>query len=244
MRAHSSPPAHYVKLRRSFFRRPPLRVARDLLGLYFFRRTARSLLVGRIVEVEAYGGKDDPASHAYRGETNRNAAMFLEGGHLYVYFTYGMHFCANVVTGKAGEGSAVLIRAVEPIAPINSLVRNRMRKRERRTSERSLRRTPQAVDLRLLSSGPARFSEAFRIGRSDNGKDLCGSEIWLARSTRRGRKLKVERSPRVGVTQGKHRRWRFSIAGNPFVSGVHSSGSRRKAGQHIRAVWLSGARHE
>jgi DNA-3-methyladenine glycosylase len=108
-------------LPRSFYIRPTITVAKDLLGKYLVRRIQKKLLVGRIVEVEAYLGEKDPASHAYRGKTKRNEVMFEEGGHLYVYFTYGMHFCCNVVTEEAGKGRAVLLRAVEPIVGVEEM---------------------------------------------------------------------------------------------------------------------------
>ena len=111
-------------LSRSFYLQPALQVAQELLGKYFIRRIGKNLLIGKIVEVEAYRS-NDPASHSFRGKTNRNSVMFCEGGHLYVYFTYGMHFCVNIVTGKEGIGEAVLIRAVEPLVGIEMMKTNR-----------------------------------------------------------------------------------------------------------------------
>jgi DNA-3-methyladenine glycosylase len=208
----------FVKLRRSFYVRPTLAVARDLLGVYLLRRVGPRTLIGRIVEVEAYRGSDDPASHAYRGRTKRNEVMFFKGGYLYVYFTYGMHYCANVVTGKSGTGSATLIRAVEPVGSVETLVNNRMRGRRGRSTPRSRRHASKPLERHQLCSGPARVCEAFALTGKDNGKDLCGSEIWLARRGRSRQNVRVGRSPRVGVTQGMERRWRFYIAGSPSVS--------------------------
>ena len=103
------------KLPRSFYLKPTLTVARELLGKYLVRKISRTTLIGKLVDVEAYLGDQDPASHAYNGRTKPNDVMFGEAGHLYVYFTYGMHHCANVVTGKEQVAHAVLLRAVEPI---------------------------------------------------------------------------------------------------------------------------------
>jgi DNA-3-methyladenine glycosylase len=218
MKREALRPRRAVKLGRSFYVRPTVTVARDLLGLYLLRRVGPRTLIGRIVEVEAYRGSDDPASHAYRGKTKRNEVMFFEGGHLYVYFTYGMHHCANVVTGKSGAGSAVLIRAVEPMGPVEAFMRNRMRGRRRRSTSRSRRHVSTPLERHQLCSGPARVCEAFALTGKDNGKDLCGSEIWLARSGRSRQNVQVARSPRVGVTQGVERRWRFYVEGSPFIS--------------------------
>ena len=113
------------KLSREFYLRPTLKVAKDLIGKFLVRRLNGKLLIGRIVEIEAYLGEKDPASHAYKGKTKRNEVMFGEGGHLYVYFTYGMHFCSNVVTEQEGIGHAVLLRAVEPLQGLETMARNR-----------------------------------------------------------------------------------------------------------------------
>ncbi len=200
------------KLPRSFYLRPTLAVARDLLGKFLVRRWERTLLVGRIVEVEAYLGAHDPASHAYHGPTRRNSVMFGEGGHLYVYFTYGMHFCCNVVTEGEGTGHAVLLRAAEPIRGTEVMAR--------------LRGVgdPGDDDLPLphsqllsLCSGPGKLCQAFGIGRMDNGADLCGNAIWLAEGPEAlARRIGI--STRIGIRGGEQHRWRYFLKDSPFVS--------------------------
>jgi DNA-3-methyladenine glycosylase len=191
------------KLPRSFYLRPTLAIARDLLGKFLFRQIGSKFLVGRIVETEAYSGSMDPASHAYRGKTERNAVMFREGGHLYVYFTYGMHFCANVVTESEGKGCAVLIRAVEPLEGIDAMAR--------------ARNLP-AAEMRKLCSGPAKLCEAFGIGRKENGTDLCGSTIWIAKPDGSEKRIRIARTRRIGISHAKDHLWRFTIADSPFLS--------------------------
>ncbi len=194
-------------LQRSFYLRPTLKVARDLLGKRIVRRRGRKILIGKIVEVEAYRGSIDPASHAYRGKTKRNAVMFGEGGHLYVYFTYGMHFCSNIVTGKKGIGEAVLIRAVEPLAGLEEMKKNRNLKTFRWNKKM----------LQELTSGPARFCRAFGIARIDNGADLLGQSIFLVPGDRVPSRL-IRRTSRIGIRNGTEKRWRFFIKDNRWVS--------------------------
>jgi len=129
--------------------------------------------------------------------------MFRKGGHLYVYFTYGMHFCSNIVTEKEGIGRAVLLRAVEPIGGIELMVRNRRKG---------------TVSLIDLTNGPAKLCQAFGIARSENGMDLCGSEIWIAKDVRARKVIRVARSSRIGISEGKQQRWRFYVRESPFVS--------------------------
>ncbi|MGD0590548.1 MAG: DNA-3-methyladenine glycosylase [Bacteroidota bacterium] len=198
-------------LSRSFYLRPTLQVAQELLGKYFIRRIGKNLLIGKIVEVEAYRS-NDPASHSFRGKTNRNSVMFCEGGHLYVYFTYGMHFCANIVTGRKGIGEAVLIRAVEPLAGIEMMKINRY------GSNKSLNlKSLNRKILIKLTNGPAKFCEAFGIARQENGMDLLESKISIIEGESIPSKL-IKRSSRIGIRRGVEKRWRFFIAGNPWVS--------------------------
>ncbi len=198
-------------LPRSFYLRPTLQVACDLLGKHIVRKVAAKLLVGKIIEVEAYC-KGDPASHAFHGKTKRNDVMFWEGGHLYVYFTYGMHFCANVVTGNEGIGEAVLIRAVEPLAGIELMKINRYGSNES-LNLKSLNHK----SLINLSNGPAKFCQAFGITRAENGVNLINSEIIIFKAKTIPSKL-IERSVRIGIRVGLEKKWRFYVKGNPWVS--------------------------
>lgn len=157
-------------------------------------------LSGTIVEAEAYE-PGDPASHAFRGRTRRNAVMFGAPGHLYVYFTYGNHWMANVVTRARGEGSAVLIRALRPLQGLDEM-------RVRRRRER----------LQDLCSGPGKLCQALEIDRNLDGADLVrGRDVWLERGVAVEPDT-ITTGSRVGISVGLDRRWRFFIAGDPFVS--------------------------
>jgi DNA-3-methyladenine glycosylase len=205
---------HLKKLPRRFYTRPTLVVARELLGKYFIRRFGQTHLIGQIVEVEAYLGSTDPASHTYRGKTERNAVMFNEGGHLYVYFTYGMHYCCNVVTESEGIGNAVLIRAVEPVAGITVM------ERRRRTLRNSNPRRGKGRRLAIedLCSGPGKVCQAFGIAGRENGTDLTKDRIWLASGRPGPTAFNIGVSTRIGISLGKEHRRRFFIKGSEFVS--------------------------
>jgi DNA-3-methyladenine glycosylase len=168
-------------------------------------------LRARLVEVEAYR-QDDPASHSYRGRTARTDVMFGPPGHLYVYFTYGMHFCMNAVTGRDGEGNAVLLRAAEPLEGLDGMA-------ERRGTD----------DPRLLLAGPARLCEAFGVGREQNGLDLVDSDamrIERGDPVARGR---VAAGPRVGVTVAVEQPWRFVVKDSPYLSRKNPPAIRRRS---------------
>ena len=186
---------------RSFLERNVQTVARQLLGSYLHRILGTEELIGRIVEVEAYH-QSDPASHSYHGITERNKIMFGEAGFSYVYFTYGMHFCMNVVTGFPGTGEAILFRALEPISGTKGMFRRRKK----------------AKNERDLLSGPAKICEALGIKREQNGIDLITSdELFLTRgSLNTAEKIGV--TTRVGISVGVDKDWRFFIQDNPFVS--------------------------
>ena len=200
------------KLPRSFYLRPTLQVAPDLLGKYIVRISNGKRLVCRIVETEAYR-QDDPASHAFRGRTKRNDVMFWKGGHLYVYFTYGMHFCANVVTREEGAGEAVLIRAVEPLEGIEEMMESRFRTTGTPTSRNSADLHPPAN----LTNGPAKLCQALSIQREQNGADLLDGEIYLLDAPRLSAS-DVGRSSRIGIVNGKEKRWRFFVKQSRWVS--------------------------
>ena len=194
-------------LPRSFFRRSTVEVARALLGHLLVRSAGGRLLVARIVETEAYVGEDDPACHAACGRTARNAVMYGPPGHAYLYFTYGMHHCLNVVTGREGYPAAVLIRAAEPLEGV-----------ERMRALRGMGEGGAARD-NLVASGPARLCQALGLDRRHNGLDLtdAASELHLARAGRR-RSERIGVSGRVGIRVATGRPWRFFIEGNPHVS--------------------------
>jgi DNA-3-methyladenine glycosylase len=199
-------------LSRRFYARKPEVVARALLGRLIVRDTRAAPLVGRIVEVEAYGGASDPASHAFRGETRRNRTMFGPPGHAYIYFTYGMHHCMNVVTGAGGVASAVLIRALEPVSGLVAM----MRRRGVMVPER-------------LARGPGCVTRALGLTGADDGADLTRGPVWIpALAPRRGG-WRIARGPRIGISRAVGRRWRFFLAGHPCVSGRTAPGRARKA---------------
>jgi DNA-3-methyladenine glycosylase len=189
------------RLPRSFFARPSTVVAPELLGRVLVRILPDGTrLSARLVEVEAYGPKD-PASHAYRGPTPRNLVMFGPPGRLYVYFTYGMHFCSNVVTGRNGEGSAVLLRAAEPIEGLDVMAVNR------------------GVDaVNRLCGGPGCLTQALGIGRAENGIDVVRDGSLHLRAGEPLPRSRIARTTRVGVNVGIEPRWRFFERGSGYLS--------------------------
>ena len=195
-------------LPRAFFARPTVRVARDLLGKLLVRRPAGAdPVLARIVEVEAYLGERDAASHARRGPTPRTAIMFGPPGHLYVYLIYGMHHCMNFVTEQDGQAGAVLIRAAEPVVPAASPARGRP------------------------LSGPGKLCRGLGITLADRGLDLtAGGELYVADGGQRPPRRSA--SPRIGVDYAGDwaaRALRFYIPGNPHVSGSRRFSPARPA---------------
>jgi len=202
-------------LRREFFSRDAVTVGRELLGKLLIRRDGRRLLAGRIVEDEAYLGALDPAAHAYSGRTLRNAVLFGPAGHAYVYFIYGNYYCTNVTCMPEGDAGCVLLRAIEPVLGLDAMIQARGLESSSQTG---------ISQIRLISSGPGRMSEALGITRArDNGKDLTErrSDLWIAADGYRPER--VIETPRIGITKAVQEPLRFVIAGNRFVSGKRGS---------------------
>lgn len=202
-----------------FYNRDPRVVARELLGKVLIREERGSRVMGRIVETEAYLGRDDAAAHSAAGLTARNSVLFGPPGLAYVYFIYGVHYCLNVSCLPDGEAGGVLFRALEPIDGIETMARNR---------EIELSESPPLTELRSLASGPGRLAEALGITRErDNGKDMAkrGSDLWIGDDGYAPREILA--TPRVGITKAIEEPLRFLIADNAFVSGKRMPTSRR-----------------
>jgi DNA-3-methyladenine glycosylase len=210
---------------RRFFARPALEVAPRLLGCVLEHETPDGLVAVVLTEVEAYEGATDPASHAYRGRTARNAVMFGPPGHAYVYFTYGMHFCVNLVCLRQGTASAVLLRAGRVVAGLPLAAHRRSAAARRPTPGGG---TPgggaagapsRGLRERDLASGPARLCQALGIDRALDGADVCdpGSPLRIRLAAASG-DSRISTGPRVGVSSAARRPWRFWLAGDPTVS--------------------------
>jgi DNA-3-methyladenine glycosylase len=240
-----------VLVSRDFLARHAVEVAPELLGCVLEHETAAGLVAVELTEVEAYAGQTDPASHAYRGMTRRNAVMFGPPGHAYVYFTYGMHFCVNLVCLGEGNVSAVLLRAGAVIEG-ESLARAR-RSSRRPGGARNQETSPQApshqapsdqapsdqapshqapLAWRDLARGPARLCQALDIDRSLDGADVCvASSPLRLRPGSTGpaeNPRKIVAGPRVGVAQAAEVPWRFWFAGEPTVSLYRAHVPRRR----------------
>ena len=195
-----------AKLDREFYCRNVLTVAKELLGKILVKISSGEYYSARIVEVEAYEGETDEASHSYNGETPRNKIMFNHGGFLYVYLSYGVHHCCNVVTGVEGKGSAVLIRAVEAIEGIEKMIFNRFGNKSK--------------DDKLkfnLTNGPGKVCQALDINLSHSGLDLTGNKVYIISNTKL-KKSEIGTSERIGITKSVELQWRFFIKGNPYLS--------------------------
>jgi DNA-3-methyladenine glycosylase len=193
---------------------PAVRLAPRLLGSILRSRVDGVEVAVRLTEVEAYEGAQDPASHAFRGSTERPAVMFGPAGHLYCYFTYGMHWCANIVCGEAGVASAVLLRAGEVVDGLPA----------------ARARRPAARRDTVLASGPARLASCLGLDRSQNGVDLCDPSATVVLESMPVRQLRgTAHGPRVGISVAVEQPWRFWLADAPSVSAFRPGGRRRAA---------------
>jgi DNA-3-methyladenine glycosylase len=210
-----------VTVDRAVLERPVLRVAPTLLGCVLEHETQEGLVAVRLTEVEAYDGPNDPGSHAYRGRTPRTAVMFGPPGFVYVYFTYGMHWCMNLVCQPDGTPSAVLIRAGEVVEG-EALARTRR---------------PSAKSARELARGPARLAQALGVAKEQNGLDACdpSSPLRLLPG-RRVPKARIRTSPRVGLAAAADRPWRFYVDGEPSVSPYRPHVPKRRSGEPVSPV--------
>jgi DNA-3-methyladenine glycosylase len=180
-----------IRLKRSFFLRPTLLVAKELLGKYLVYLSPQGTMMGEINEVEAYIGCNDPACHAARGKTKRNAVMFEKGGHAYIYFTYGMYYCLNIVTEREGFPAAVLIRSLIPREGVEIMKKNR--KKENDTH---------------LTDGPGKVCQALGLTTQQNGIDMISSDMLYL--TEGNKKIPpIQKSERIGIRVGKEKQWRF-----------------------------------
>ena len=189
-------------LPRSFYARGPRTLARALLGRVLVHDDATAgRIAGRIVETEAYAGADDRASHAFRGRTARNQVMFGPPGHAYVYFTYGMHHCVNVVCGPVGRAAAVLLRALAPLAGLEVMARRRG-----------------TAEPTRLARGPGSLARALGLDRRHDGADLTRGPLWVADLPAARGGHRIARGPRVGIRLAADRPWRYWLEDEPCVS--------------------------
>ena len=193
-------------LRRAFFARPCLQVAPELLGAYLVHRLDDGArLVGRIVEVEAYRGDgSDPGSHAHRGPTERNRVMFGPPGRLYVYRSYGIHACANLVCEPEGHAAAVLLRAFEPLVGSARM--------------RAERRLPERAPPHQIASGPGKLTQALSLGLDDNGRSVLSGRLRLYHPAPDDAPAAAAKSRRIGLGRGRELPYRFYLADSPHLS--------------------------
>jgi DNA-3-methyladenine glycosylase len=188
-------------LSRSFYDRDTRVVAHELLGKFLVRQTPKGDIAAKIVEVEAYRGSDDPASHAYKGETPRNRLMFGKPGFAYVYFIYGNHHCLNVTTEPEGTPGAVLIRAIEIVEGMALARKNR-----------------QVDSLVSLSNGPGKLSKALNISKIQNGIDLTNPDELFICDSKTVESFEITTSRRIGVKAGSEKPWRFYMKKSKLIS--------------------------
>jgi len=200
-----------MKLKREFYHRDSIIVAKELLGKILIHEVGGKKLSGKIVETEAYMGIDDKAAHSYGGKrTPRNEIMYGEAGFSYVFLIYGLHSCFNVVVNEADNPQAVLIRAVEPVAGSDEMSVLRFKKQLNELTK---------SQIKTLTNGPGKLSNALGIDRSCNGADLCGSSLYIEEG--REDSFDITTTKRVGIDYAEEAvdfPWRFYITGNPYIS--------------------------
>jgi DNA-3-methyladenine glycosylase len=202
-----------MKLKRKFYNRPTLTVAKELLGKYLVHKIGKKKLIGKIVETEAYVGPRDLASHASRGRTKRTELMFGPPGHAYIYLIYGMYFCFNIVTERKDYPAAVLIRAIEPIPLIPPLLKG--------ARVISLPLKKGELEGVKPTNGPGKLCRYLQIDKRLNGIDLTGNVLWIEDRGVKIPKNQIDSARRIGVEYAgrwKNKKWRFYIESNPFVS--------------------------
>jgi DNA-3-methyladenine glycosylase len=207
----------YKKLSKEFYHVTCLRAAKALIGKVLVRKIGSKVYSGIIVETEAYLGDKDPASHSFNGVTKRNEVMFGDGGSAYVYFTYGNHYCVNVVIGKAGLAHAVLIRAVEPVSGIEYMMKNRG-----------------TDNIYNLCSGPGKLTKAMEIDLKQNGVSLLGDELFIAEPFV-VRKHKIISTKRIGISKNSDKLYRFIDTDSPFVSRINYKVLLRKNNKQTKS---------
>ena len=200
------------RLPKKFFEQNTLKLAQNLLGKYIIRKYNKKILIGKIVETEAYYGPNDLASHASRGKTERTKLMFDQAGLAYIYLIYGMYYCFNITTEKKEFPAAILIRAVEPIQGIKQIYKN---------CKKPLAQYPKLNTQ--LTNGPGKFCRAFKIDKKLNGENLIASQkIYLAKNPKEKIKpTQIKKAKRIGIDyagQYKDKLWRFYLKNNLFVS--------------------------
>lgn len=207
-----------VALNRAVYLLPTLAVAQRLIGCVLRHETEEGVASGRIVETEAYR-QDDPASHAYRGETPRNRAMFGPPGHAYIYLSYGVHYCFNAVTSPEGIAEAVLIRALEPLEGLELMLR-------RRGITAPPEEVPERVRLRL-ASGPGNLTAALGLSKRQDGRDLTMGLLTICSRPSGEPEPVIAATARIGISHGADHPWRFLLAGSRSVSRPGSAKSQR-----------------
>lgn len=200
------------KLKRDFYTRDSVTVAKDLLGKYLVHKVEGEEIIGKIVEVEAYMGPEDKAAHSYNNRrTERNEIMYGPGGFSYVYFIYGMYYCMNIVVEEIGKPQAILIRALEPISNMKAMSVNRYNKSLKELNKR---------EIKGLTNGPGKLCMALKIDRMQNGKDLCDDELYIM-SDENKTSFEMISTTRINIDYAEEAAfypWRFYIKNNPYIS--------------------------